>query len=170
MSDSTTEPQTRDDVLASIRTARAELIASFSGLSEAQLTGPRNEGGWSIKDHLAHIAEWQRRGLAVISGKPGWEGLGIDKATFDQLAGTDEINEVLFQRHRDAPLPEVLDDFHRTHEQVERTMESLTDADLHRELQPGLTPRYTHVIGIANKFHEHDRVHIPDIEALANRS
>jgi hypothetical protein len=164
------EPQAKDDVLQNIQSARAELEASIAGLSQEQLTGPVTVGGWSIKDHLAHIAEWQRRGLAVIEGEPPYVGLGIDKETFEQLRNVDEINEVLFQRHKDRPLGEVMEDFHETHRRVESMIEGMTDDDLQRSLDEDISPRYRRVVDIANfNFARHDRAHIEDIRALANQ-
>jgi uncharacterized damage-inducible protein DinB len=163
-------PVSKDEVLANIRAARAELEITFTGLDERQMTEPRTEGGWSIKDHLAHIAEWQRRGLGVIAGRPPWEGLGIEKEEWDRLGGTDAINDVLYRRHKDTSLEHVLADFRNTQKQVEQTIESMTDADLQRELPEDISPRFRRVVELANfNFARHDRVHIDDIRALATQ-
>jgi uncharacterized damage-inducible protein DinB len=47
----------RDELLRHYAETRAELLASIHGLSDAQMTEPTLDG-WSIKDHLAHIALW----------------------------------------------------------------------------------------------------------------
>lgn len=47
----------RDALLQHYRRMRDELSAAIDGLSDAQMTEPSLDG-WSVKDHLAHIALW----------------------------------------------------------------------------------------------------------------
>jgi uncharacterized damage-inducible protein DinB len=164
-------PSERDEVLANIREARAELEASFAGLSEAQMTEPVTEGGWSIKDHLAHIAEYQRRALAVIADQHQADGFGIDRDTFEQFEDVHAVNEFLFQRNRDRTLSDVIEDFRETHRLVEATVTQMPDADMHRKLSGKIAERFPRVVDLLNfNIARHDRVHIKDIRALAEMS
>lgn len=47
----------RDALLQHYRQLREELLAAIDGLSAAQMTEPSLDG-WSVKDHLAHLALW----------------------------------------------------------------------------------------------------------------
>ena len=47
----------RDDLLRHYRAMREELLAAIDGLSGEQLSEPSLDG-WSVKDHLGHIALW----------------------------------------------------------------------------------------------------------------
>ena len=47
----------RDALLQHYRQMRAELLAAIDGLSDELLTEPSLDG-WSVKDHLAHLALW----------------------------------------------------------------------------------------------------------------
>lgn len=47
----------REALLKHYRDSRERLLAAIDGLSEQQLTD-RTLDGWSIKDHLAHLALW----------------------------------------------------------------------------------------------------------------
>jgi uncharacterized damage-inducible protein DinB len=49
--------EVRDALLQHYRQMRAELLTAIDGLSDEQLT-ERTLDGWSVKDHLAHIALW----------------------------------------------------------------------------------------------------------------
>ncbi len=170
MSEPFPNPERQEEVLANIREARAELEASFAGVSEEKLTGPVTDGGWTIKDHLSHIAEWQRRALAVIDGKHPAEGFQIDQEQFEQFADVHELNEVLFQRNRDRLLSDVIEDFRATHELVESRVEQMTDADLQAELSGKIALRFPRVVDLLNfNIARHDRSHIEDIEALARQ-
>jgi hypothetical protein len=170
MSEEYPQPGRREDVLANIREARAELEASFAGLSEKQLTGPMTDGGRTIKDHLSHITAWQRRALAVIDGKHPCEGFGIDRETFDTLPDVHAINEILYRRNRNRSLDDVIEDFRSTHQTVERTVEAMSQDDLQRELTGPVAQRFPRVIDLVNfNIARHDRVHIKDIRALAEQ-
>lgn len=50
-------PEDRNALLQNYRQTRAELLATLDGLTDAQLTEPTVDG-WSVKDHLAHLALW----------------------------------------------------------------------------------------------------------------
>ena len=47
----------RDTLLQNYAQTRADLLAAIDGLSDKQLTEPSLDG-WSVKDHLVHIALW----------------------------------------------------------------------------------------------------------------
>ena len=47
----------KDTLLRSYRDARRAMLAVIDGLSDEQLT-ERTLDGWSVKDHLAHLATW----------------------------------------------------------------------------------------------------------------
>jgi hypothetical protein len=47
----------RDALLRHYRESREALLATLHGLTDAQMTDPSIDG-WSVKDHLAHVALW----------------------------------------------------------------------------------------------------------------
>jgi uncharacterized damage-inducible protein DinB len=47
----------RDALLKHYRSTRDDLLAAIGGLSDEMLTEPSLDG-WSVKDHLAHLAVW----------------------------------------------------------------------------------------------------------------
>jgi uncharacterized damage-inducible protein DinB len=47
----------RDALLQHYRQMREDLLTAIRGLSDEQMTDPSIDG-WSVKDHLAHIALW----------------------------------------------------------------------------------------------------------------
>jgi uncharacterized damage-inducible protein DinB len=50
-------PEDRDALLSDYRETRAALFAAIEGLSDDALS-ERSLDGWSVKDHLVHIALW----------------------------------------------------------------------------------------------------------------
>src|SRR4051794_47596 len=49
--------EAKDALLQHYRQTREELLAAIQGLSDTQLTEPTIDG-WSVKDHLLHLALW----------------------------------------------------------------------------------------------------------------
>ena len=99
-------------------------------LSEVQLTQPgRDGGGWSIKDHVAHISGWEEYLLGVLAHDPAHKAFGLDAATFETL-DTDGLNARLYERSRDRPPAEVLVTSKRTHERVLESLATISDDDL----------------------------------------
>ncbi|HLF79571.1 MAG TPA: DinB family protein [Dehalococcoidia bacterium] len=75
----TTEDR-RNDLLNHYRSLRADLEDAIAGLSEAQMLEPTIDG-WSIKDHLAHLALWDDlrvQEIARVSAgfDPAWKMAG----------------------------------------------------------------------------------------------
>ena len=162
-------PTGADEVLEDIHSARAEIEAIIDQLSQEQMTEATDEGGWSIKDHLAHIAEWQRRGLAIIEGRTSWEALGIDRETWESK-DIDEINQLIYERHKDESLPEVLTDFRKTQEKVILALEQMNEEDLDRRIPDNFNEKYDRIIDLVEaNFAGHDRDHVEDIRELANQ-
>ncbi len=159
-----------DEVLEQVHAARAEIESIIDELSKEQMTQATDDGGWSIKDHLAHIAEWQRRGLGVIEGRAAWESLGIDRETYRQL-DIDGVNQIIYERNKDRPLAEVLTDFRKMQERVILTLEQMNEDDLDRSIPTDMEEVTYRRIGdiVLGNFSGHDSDHVEDIRLLANQ-
>lgn len=80
----------RNALLMHYRDMREELLAAIDGLSDGQLSEPSLDG-WSVKDHLAHIAFWDdlRAGeVARISAgqDAAWRMTGAQDEALNALA------------------------------------------------------------------------------------
>ncbi len=118
-------PQSKDDVLRRIAAAWDELGATVAPLSEAQMTA-RPGGQWSVKDNLAHLAEWEGRVIALLAwDQPTLEYLGLPPDT-PEGEDTANINAIIWERHKDDPLPDVLERWRGTHAELLRTLEPFT--------------------------------------------
>ena len=47
----------REAVLSAFAASESAILAAIDGLTEPELTA-RSIDGWSVKDHLAHVAQW----------------------------------------------------------------------------------------------------------------
>jgi len=50
-------PEDKQALLDHYRQTREDLLAAIAGLTDARMT-ERSLDGWSVKDHLAHLATW----------------------------------------------------------------------------------------------------------------
>lgn len=168
MSDPT--PRTTKALIGRIQTARDELEGQIAPLSEAELTRPGPEG-WSVKDHLAHLALWRRSLIALLEGTDRAAAVGLAERDGDEDHDIDAINARLYANERDRPLAEVLADFRATHRQALDLVARLSDEDLTRpysHYQPQAQPRNEQpVVGwIAGNTYEHDAEHAEWIKAV----
>jgi hypothetical protein len=95
----------RADLLKRIDTRWQELLASYSGLSEAVLVEPGVTGAWSMKDIIAHVTTWEEEALThlpviLAGGKPPRYSV--------THGGINAFNAQMTQRNRELPLAEVL--------------------------------------------------------------
>ena len=131
-------PETAADTLTRFDQQWAALEQMVTRLDEQTLTDVRDPAGWSAKDHLMHIAQWEQAPLAKVDGRPRHEALGIDAAT-DRGGDDDTINAAIFAATRHRPLKDVLRTLRATHDATRaRLVAALT---LLAEV-PGYTDHY----------------------------
>jgi len=81
--------ENRDELIEYYRQARRELLAVLEGLTDEQMT-ERSLDGWSVKDHLAHLAVWDEvRASEVTRISAGhdsaWRMTGEQDAAYNTL-------------------------------------------------------------------------------------
>ena len=133
MSDGQTER--KDQLLREIDRGWAGLVAFLDQAGEEALTVPVDAQGWTVKDHVVHLAAWERSALFLLQGRPRHEGLGVSEDTYlSQTAGEkawDAINAEIKQNAQGS-LGEALAELHQTHEYLLEALQPLTDEDLER--------------------------------------
>src|SRR5438093_12710598 len=97
--------------------------ALLSSLSEAQLTTPGVNDGWSVKDNIAHLSAWQRRQIA--RNEAVRESVELPDPTPGM--SIDEINELYYQQNKARSLTDVLDEFHETARPFQERVKAMTE-------------------------------------------
>ena len=166
-------PTTTDAVLAELDRAWAELEDTINRLDAAALTGPTDAAGWTAKDHLAHLAAWERSLIALLAGEDRAAALGVDPALYAR-GDIDVINAALRTQHAVRPLAEVLGDLRETHERTRATVAALSAGDLalpYAHYQPRERPDETAAVvhWVAGDTYEHYREHRGWIMAIVAR-
>ena len=161
MSD-TTVPQTKEELMTLIRREWDALMDVVARLSPQQMLTP-DEGGWTPKDNLAHLAEWMKGLMGYhIDRRPAEQVMGISSqaaANWDM----EEINPVLFQRNRDRTAEDVLAELKRVYAELTARLGSMSWEDLMKprhEEDPEQTPLLVWVLGDTSEHFEEHRLTI----------
>lgn len=147
----------RDELLAELEGARRELLAAADGLGGAQITRPMTEGGWSVKDTLAHVSSWDElRCFEVARVARGDEPLyaGLQEEDFASW------NAGLMSVRRDLPLHQVLRELSYAREHVLAVISAVPDEHL-----PDVAPGRVRIRRAA----AHDREHAEAIREWRKR-
>jgi hypothetical protein len=123
-------PISKAELMERIPPARRALESTLSHVSEVQMV-TSDESGWSIKDHLSHLATWERMIVAHLQAGNDNEVVGLNYDAY-AAAGLDEINALIERQHKNRSLDGVLEEFHRSHAAVVEVIGRLSDADLAR--------------------------------------
>lgn len=122
---------TKTKLLEQITGGWEALHALVGQLNETQLTRLRSADGWTVKDHLAHLAAWERSALAIVRGEPRHAVLGVAEADY-RNGDFDRMNAAIHARHHERPLADILAEWREAHAQLLAALNALTDADLLR--------------------------------------
>jgi hypothetical protein len=119
----------KDKLLKDIQAEHRRLEKLLAAFSEEQLLLPGAVGNWSVKDVLAHLVEWEQLFLewyrcGVEGASPAIQPVGMGRTAIDQL------NQGFFERNRQRPLPEILDDFKASYPEILGTVQAVSEEDM----------------------------------------
>ena len=143
--------ETAASALARFDDAWASLDKTVQGLSDQELTAPRDPAGWAAKDHLMHVAVWEQALLAKLDGRARHEALGLDAAT-EGSEDWDAINAQIFAATRDRSSRDVLDTLRRTHETTRAEIAALAKG---AAASPAAEAFLADVPGYAEHYEQH---------------
>ena len=152
-------------LLDTIQSERAHFEAIIAPLNETQLCSPTLDGDWSVKDIMAHIAEWE-----LICAR--WLAEFARGETPDPAERLDmESNNRIYQQYRECALSEVEQLFDDAHQeflrQVNQVAEAFIEDDLnaaHRNAWTESWPGFSVVAAIADNSYEHYQNHGEQIQ------
>jgi hypothetical protein len=162
--------KTKNELLQQINQGWLALNEVIKPLTFTQLTTANPHSGWSVKDHLAHLATWENGIVALLQRRPRWQTMQVEQTT--EAQGVDALNDIIWQHHKHQTIAEVLTFFQQTHQHLLAILAELTDEDL---LKP-----YSHyqpteardnssepvLVWIAGNTYEHYAEHQLSIETL----
>jgi uncharacterized protein (TIGR03083 family) len=126
----------RNELVDRIDRSWRELDDLASNVDDELLRAPVSDG-WTVKDHLVHLAAWEESLLALLEGRDRAAAMGVPGM---EDAGTEAINAAVFDQHRDQAPDQALAGFRQTHRRLLDRLAQLSDEDLSRpysDFQPG---------------------------------
>ena len=127
-------PNDKAEALERIERARAALEQAISALDEAQLLAPGPHEGWSIKDHLAHLATWEAGLAALLRKQHRYAAMGVEDVDEETAlsSNADALNAVIYARTKGRSLAEVRDALRDAQNQLLEALAPLSEEDLRK--------------------------------------
>jgi hypothetical protein len=129
MSDEQWVPGSKAELMSAIKREWKLLMDVVIKLDEQKMTTP-DEGGWSPKDNLAHLAEWMNALMGHhMDKRPAHEVFGVSE---EVTKGWDMevINPVLFERNKDRSTEDVLSHVQQVYEKLLAKLDAISFDDL----------------------------------------
>jgi hypothetical protein len=99
-------PGTKAELLDRIARARAALELAVTAMDDDRLARPGPDAGWAVKDHLAHVATWERMLAAHLRDGTDHEVVGMSEAEYVEV-NLERLNARIFELHGSVPADEV---------------------------------------------------------------
>jgi hypothetical protein len=116
-------------ILESIRTERRRLEQNLERLSDEQMEMAGVVGEWTVKDTLAHLADWEQRFI-------GWYEAGV-RGEFPETPAPgigweqlDVLNRRIYEKHRDRGLEDVREEFDASYRRVVAVVTGMPEEEI----------------------------------------
>jgi hypothetical protein len=164
-----TEQISKTELMDRMAAGYEALERVVAGLDGRQISHPGPEG-WAIKDHLFHLAAWERGIARLLGRRSRTEGMEITPEEWYNLT-MDQVNDLVYQRNRERTAAEALAAFREAHQEMLDALAQLDDADLqrpYRDYDSAATRRPDEpVIGwIVGDTYEHYEEHLTYMRAI----
>ncbi len=118
---------------AAVQSAWSDLETFLAMVKDNDATA-RDAKGWTVKDHVTHMAVWGDSVAVLFRGGSRHEALGIEE-DFYSTASFDQINEIIRQRESHLSLSQSIDRLREVHRELMKGVHSLPEADLARTVR-----------------------------------
>jgi len=117
---------TRDQVLDHMQRKRAEWEALLAKVPAGLIEVPGDEGQWSVKDVIAHIAHYERWMAAFLESVARGEKPVVSELDRLELHAR---NARIYELNRDVPLDRVLAEARQSYQRLVNAVRGLEDGD-----------------------------------------
>jgi hypothetical protein len=150
----------QSELLARIRSGRAQFESALAQFSGDQMLAPNLHGGWSLKDLIAHIGFWEQQAALTFSAllrgvEPPAESLALD-----------ELNARVYAQNRYRLLAEVRLAERAAYDQLLLLVENAVDDDLFNPQRFVWTAGKPFAEWIENNTYGHYEEHQADFKPL----
>jgi hypothetical protein len=164
---------TKGELRGQMDAGLAAFLAALDGLDADQLDGPRDAAGWTVRDHLVHLAIWAEGIAALLRREDRWAamGLAMDNPASDDL-DYDALNEAIRQQHLGMTPAEARAWVVAAHDRVASALDGPGDDELKLPYDRFVAP-FTADTGhpiwgyVAGNTFDHYQEHLPWLSSIA---
>ena len=157
----------------------AAFLATLDGIDVERMTTATDDAGWTVVDHVVHLAAWAEGIAALLRRQPRWEAMGItdhDPSLAPQGTPTDydTMNAAIRDRNQGLSAAASRARLVAAHTSVADAVDALTDDELDLTLGRYVAP-FTEDRGapvgayVTGNTYEHYEEHADWILALVER-
>jgi hypothetical protein len=159
-------PESKAELMSAIKREWDMLMNTVAKLEEKNKLTTPDEGGWSPKDNLAHLAEWMNALMGYhLDRRQRHEVLGVpEEVTKDW--DFEVINPVLYERNRDRSTQDVLDELKRVYEELVAKLDATPFEDLLKPRHANDPEKRPVLIWVLGDTTEHFAEHRETIEKM----
>ena len=123
------KPTTKAEILSESAKEHDALEQLLATLTPEHMVQPGIVGDWSAKDVVAHLTEWEQMVLGWYHAGLAGDSPSLPAPGFN-WSELPALNQVIYEKHRDRSLADVLDAFGASYRQIMAWVESLSEEDL----------------------------------------
>ncbi|OQY82874.1 MAG: hypothetical protein B6D41_17760 [Chloroflexi bacterium UTCFX4] len=126
----------KQELLREIERAHQDMMRFLAALSDDEKTAPILNEGWSVKDSLAHLIDWEKMSLDWLARSLRGEEVkrfvqGFQYETeAEREAVMEKLNTHLFEQNKNRALDDVLQDFRATHRAIFNFVAQMNENDI----------------------------------------
>jgi hypothetical protein len=130
MSEEQWVPGSKAELMSAIRREWKLLMDGVAKLEASNKITTPDEGGWSPKDNLAHLAEWMNALMGYhLARRPPHEVFGVSEEVTKDW-DMEVINPVLYERNKDRSIEDVMDELKQVYEKLVAKLDAMSFDDL----------------------------------------
>ncbi len=153
-------PQTKDDLLQRIDASWRKVLDAVASRKQDEMLVP-HEGSWTAKDHLAHLAFWERYLVRHhFAGEPVDQVAGLPPGTTQDL-DTDDVNNLVYLANRERSLPEVQHELLQSHAAMLDALQALPWDTLMQQHYPDDPEKRPLLLWVIGNTYDHYEEHLP---------
>ena len=108
--------------MARVDAGWTELVDLVNQVQDAGGLTQVGADGWTVKDHVAHVAAWENSLLALLEGHDRSSAMGVSET----VEGIDNVNEAVRKLHESDTAEEAFGYFRDSHAQLVAALEKLS--------------------------------------------
>lgn len=166
-------PPTMAELRAQMDAGLSSFLAALDRLDASQLVGPVDAVGWTVRDHLVHLAVWADGIATLLRREDRWASMGLANPGSGER-DYDAMNETIRRQHVRRTPAEAREWLVAAHQRIATALEGMSDADLAAPYER-YAPPFTGDSGdpiwryVAGDTFEHYAEHLPWMQAIVER-